>query len=108
VSQGAVSRLEMGRGLATPLLIVLRIYTALASGLRDVDPTLLSDPLRRMAEEEDITLPGLKDDHPAAARPLTPDPILDTLIPVVRDATPQRRALILALVEAASAECRRP
>src|SRR5206468_4806745 len=45
VSQGAVSRLETARGLATPLLIVLKINAALMRELRRVDPSFLSaDP----------------------------------------------------------------
>ena len=48
VSQGAVSRLEAGRGLATPMLVVLKINLALTHALRRVDPTLLNDELKRV------------------------------------------------------------
>ena len=46
VSQGAISRLEAGRGLATPLLVVLKIAIALRQALSGIDPELLSDEMR--------------------------------------------------------------
>lgn len=50
VSQAAVSRLEGGRGLATPLLVVLKIALAVAGELRKLDPTTLDPHLRRAVE----------------------------------------------------------
>src|SRR5256886_16048036 len=50
VSQGAVSRLEAGRGLATPMLVILKINLALTHRLRAVDPGLLNDAPRRGLE----------------------------------------------------------
>src|SRR5437867_6811998 len=46
VSQGAVSRLEAGRGLATPMLVVLRVQLVLVSALRAFDPAMLDEQLR--------------------------------------------------------------
>src|SRR5436309_15964295 len=46
VSQGALSRLETARGLATPLLIILKINEALAREIRKLDPALVSAELR--------------------------------------------------------------
>lgn len=57
VSQGAVSRLEAGRGLATPLLVVVRIHRTLHRALRALDPALLNDDLRRALELEDVLSP---------------------------------------------------
>jgi transcriptional regulator with XRE-family HTH domain len=54
VSQGAVSRLERGRALATPLLSVLKIQAALSAALRTIDPAILSDDLRAMIEREHV------------------------------------------------------
>ncbi len=48
VSQGAVSRLETGRGLATPLLVVLGVAVALQRELRQIAPELLSDEMRAL------------------------------------------------------------
>src|SRR6476646_2563227 len=57
VSQGAVSRLEAGRGLATPLLVVLRIHRTLHRALRAIEPSLLNEPLRRALEFDDVLTP---------------------------------------------------
>jgi transcriptional regulator with XRE-family HTH domain len=46
VSQGAVSRFEMGRGLGTPLLVALKIHAAIAARLGQVDARLLTDAAR--------------------------------------------------------------
>src|SRR5262245_10588152 len=43
VSQAAVSRLEAGRGLATPLLLLMKLYVPLAHALRGLDSSLLND-----------------------------------------------------------------
>jgi hypothetical protein len=61
VSQGAVSRLEAGRGLATPMLVVLKINLAMRRALRDVDPALLSDDLRRVLQIEERLSPRVGD-----------------------------------------------
>jgi transcriptional regulator with XRE-family HTH domain len=56
VSQGAISRLETGRGLATPLLVVLKTAIALRDAALRVDPAampqemaLLVDSLARVS-----------------------------------------------------------
>ena len=65
VSQGAISRLEAGRGLATPLLVVVKINVALRHALRGLDSTIFSDEFRRLndIDERIETLPqsGFKD-----------------------------------------------
>ena len=48
VSQGAISRLEAGRGLATPLLVVMKINVALKHALRGLDADIFSDEFRRL------------------------------------------------------------
>jgi transcriptional regulator with XRE-family HTH domain len=54
VSQGAVSRLEAGRALRTPLLVAVRIRLVLIEGLRARDTTLLSDDVRWLVEAKNI------------------------------------------------------
>lgn len=56
VSQGAISRLETGRGLGTPLLVVLKTARALRDAGRGLDPqamphgtALLVESLARLA-----------------------------------------------------------
>jgi hypothetical protein len=68
VSQGAVSRLEGGRGLATPLLIVLRIQSTLAAALRAVDPAFLSDDMRALVEREHVVSFHFDGHAPALAK----------------------------------------
>src|SRR5207247_8233855 len=46
VSQGAVSRLEAGRGLATPLVVVLKVHLVLSRALRAFDPALPDEEVR--------------------------------------------------------------
>src|SRR5438132_9726763 len=75
VSQGAVSRLEAGRGLATPMMVVLKVTLALRHALRDVDPALLNDDLRRVLAIGERISPRIGDAG-FDALPLTKDPLL--------------------------------
>jgi transcriptional regulator with XRE-family HTH domain len=47
VSQGAVSRFESGRGVNTPFLAILKINVALAGELRRLEPSTLTEDVRR-------------------------------------------------------------
>jgi transcriptional regulator with XRE-family HTH domain len=59
VSQGAISRFEIGRGLNTPLLVSVKINATLAGALGTVEPSLLTDDARRFVESmEALALPG--------------------------------------------------
>jgi transcriptional regulator with XRE-family HTH domain len=101
VSQGAVSRLEAGRGLATPLLVVLKINLALRHALRDVDPALLNDDLRRVLAIEERISPRI-DDAGFDALPLTKDPLLEDLIRLYRRLPDRQRETFLSVVRAAA------
>lgn len=50
VSQGAISRLETGRGLATPLLVVLKTAIALRSAGRRRGPEAMPDEMAVLVE----------------------------------------------------------
>src|SRR5215831_15665084 len=50
VSQGAVSRVEAGRGKATPLLTFTKINQVFAKALSELDPSMLSDEVRAMLD----------------------------------------------------------
>jgi transcriptional regulator with XRE-family HTH domain len=91
VSQGAVSRLETGRGLATPLLIFVKIHVALAGVLRRFDPELLNEPARRMLEAAREISPPVGDVG-STFLPITLDPTLDRLIQRY-NRLPERRRL---------------
>src|SRR5262245_27726772 len=88
VSQGAVSRLEGGRGLATPMLVVLKISLAMRRALLEVDPALLNDDLRLALEFDHLVSPPVGDVG-FDALPITKDPGLEQLILLYRN-VPER------------------
>jgi len=103
VSQGAVSRLEMARGLATPLVVVLKLTAALATELRRHDPSMFDAELRQALERLTVlSLPlGGGTIQP---KPVTIDPGIGQIVQLYRD-TPegQRRAVISILSVAVEA-----
>jgi len=101
VSQGAVSRLEAGRGLATPMLVVLKINLALRRSLGDVDAALLNDELRRLMRMEEQISPaigGVSVDAP----PVTKDADLEEIVRLWRNVTERQRDTFLSVVRAAA------
>ena len=101
VSQGAISRLEAGRGLATPLLVVVKIAGALQHALSTVDQTLLSAEARRLVEEGvRLTPPG--DAETRSDSPLTSDPALEEYVQLFHQVPEKRRTTFLAVVRATS------
>jgi len=101
VSQGAVSRLEAGRGLATPMLVILKVNLVLRRALRDVDPALLNDDLRRVLQIEERLSPRV-DDTGFDALPVTKDPLLEDLILLYRRLPERQRETFLSVVRAAA------
>jgi transcriptional regulator with XRE-family HTH domain len=102
VSQGAVSRLETGRGLATPLLVVLGVAIALQRELRQIAPELLSDEMRALLRLD----AGLDDDASAGFRDVTflADDGLGELIRRYRAlGEPERRRLVRVVTATADA-----
>lgn len=99
VSQGAVSRLEAGRGLATPLLVVLKLKLAVARALRAFDPELLSDELRRVLELPDTITPPVGNLSGRSTN-VASDPNVETLVRLYRDLPERQRQRFVAVVEA--------
>ena len=106
VSQGMVSRFELGRGLNTPFLGILKINLALASELRRVDPKTLSDDVRRFLAFMEFLVPR----GSAAPRPggvafarlaVGADRDLERLVRRYRQVPAGRRAAFVNVVEAA-------
>jgi transcriptional regulator with XRE-family HTH domain len=99
VSQGAVSRLEAGRGLATPMLIVLKVHLVLARALSAFDPALLDDQIR-----ETLGLGGLMAAAPTAAEngahPITRDRDLEEMVQLYRSLSERQRRTLVAVVRA--------
>jgi transcriptional regulator with XRE-family HTH domain len=101
VSQGAVSRLEAGRGLATPMLVVLKINLALRRSLGDVDPALLNDDLRRVMRIEEQISPAIGGVGVDAV-PMTKDAGLEEIVRLWRNVVERQREIFLAVVRAAA------
>lgn len=93
VSQGAVSRLEAGRGMSTPLLVVMKVGRVLFEAMAALGPDVLREDIRRVVA---LPLP-LAEEIGDASRFGTsePDPELAELLGLYGDVAPgQRRALV--------------
>jgi transcriptional regulator with XRE-family HTH domain len=99
VSQGAVSRLEIARGLATPLLIVLKINAALARELRRLGPTVLPPELREAIELQAM-LVGTRGVLGAEEPPLAEDRELEEIVRLYRAAPSSRRRGLITVLRA--------
>jgi len=99
VSQGAISRLEAGRGLATPLLVVAKIAGALQQALSSLDQGLLSPEARRLVDEG-IRLAGPIAPPAGHDSPLTSDPALEEYVQLFHRVPDKRRGTFLAVVRA--------
>lgn len=95
VSQGAVSRLENGRGMATPLLVVTKICGALRDALAHMDPTLLSAEAQRIITSG-LSLPDARRPFPSPAQ----DPGVEELLRVYHRLTERQRHQLLAVLRA--------
>lgn len=99
VSQGAVSRLEAGRGLATPLLVVVKLNAAMRKALTTYDPEVLSPEARRILVEADLHLP----EQPGGSfktYAMAKDEGLEDLIRLYRGLPERQREKLLAVVRA--------
>jgi transcriptional regulator with XRE-family HTH domain len=99
VSQGAVSRLEIARGLATPLLIVLKINAALARELRRLGPTVLTPELRDAIEQQAM-LVGTRGVLGAQEPPIAEERELEEIVRLYRAAPGSRRQGFLTVLRA--------
>jgi transcriptional regulator with XRE-family HTH domain len=99
VSQGAVSRLEKARGLATPMVVVMRISLAVAAELRKLDGSLLDDEVRAALERQNMLLQPLAE---RGAHPLriAGDPSLEELVTFYRTLPPRQRQSLVAVLRA--------
>ena len=100
VSQGAVSRLESGRGLlATPLLVLLKINLALKREMEKIDPELLSDEARTLRNMDDRIAPPAEGGGFRGVAVMK-DPSLEQLILTYRSVPERQRERLLAVLEA--------
>jgi transcriptional regulator with XRE-family HTH domain len=97
VSQGAISRLEAGRGLATPMLVVMKVHVVLASALAQLDPNVLDDQLRQSLDLGGLVSGTLAGDAPVA---ITKDRHLEEIVQLYRGLTERQRRTLVAVVRA--------
>ncbi|MCW5893300.1 MAG: helix-turn-helix transcriptional regulator [bacterium] len=102
VSQGAISRLELGVGLATPFLVVFRVHVALRDLFARLDPAILSDEARKLLDI-DLRLGDDADGSRFTSVAMFADPSLTVLLDVYRRIEPGRREQFLAVVESVAA-----
>ncbi len=95
VSQGAVSRFEAGRGLATPLLVAVKIHLVLTQRLREVNPEVVNDDLRRVADSDDLISPPVQGVG-YQALPVAGDSELEELVRVFRELPETKRSMLQA------------
>ena len=104
VSQGAISRLEAGRGLATPLVVVMKINVALKHALRGLDGDILSDEFRHLIDIDERIEPvpngGFKDVD------FLKDRDLEELIRTYQDLPDGQRRTLLSVIRAVSSALR--
>ncbi len=97
VSQGAVSRLEGGRGLATPYMTVWLVQQLLCTRLRAIDTASVS-----LAKDiaEMLAHPSMVPDNdaPAAADQVTADPLLAEYLDAFRRVPAAARPHLLTIV----------
>jgi transcriptional regulator with XRE-family HTH domain len=99
VSQGAVSRLEAGKGLSTPLVVAAKVHVAVVRVVAALDPAILNPVLRQHLENlrADPTFASFLAETPPA------DPELEEIVGLYRRIPEGDRATFLAVVSAASA-----
>ena len=97
VSQGAISRLENGRGLATPLLVVMKTCGALRSALGHLDQGILSPEARQLVQTG-AHLPGEDAIYPSFAP--THDPGVEELLRLYHGLSQRQREQLLAVLRA--------
>ena len=108
--QGAVSRFESGRGLNTPFVGILKINLALARALAKVDPSTLTEDVRRFLRHMDLITPRAEPEEPPASvggveireLTITHDPGLEQLIRAYQRMPEGRREAFLTVVSAAA------
>jgi transcriptional regulator with XRE-family HTH domain len=101
VSQGAISRLEAGRGLATPLLVVMKINVALKHALRGLDSEIFSEEFRRLTDTDERIATSLQGGGFKDVEFLK-DRDLEEMIRTYQDLPEGQRRTLLSVIRAVS------
>jgi transcriptional regulator with XRE-family HTH domain len=99
VSQGAVSRLEAGRGLATPMVVVLKVHWVLTRALRAFDPAIPDEEVRATLGLESLIAPPT-DRGSREPPPITRDADLEMLVQLYRTLPERQRRTLVAVARA--------
>jgi hypothetical protein len=101
VSQGAVSRLEAGRGMSTPLLVVMKVGRVLSKAMVALGPNVLRGDVHRMAA---LPLPLAEEAGAdvAVAEGHDTDPELAELLALYGSVMPGQRHALVNLLRATS------
>ncbi len=78
VSQGAVSRLEAGRAINAPLVVVMKINAAMRAALQQLPSNVLSAESRQIMQVPERGIPAMPDEF--AALPVAEDEPLEELV----------------------------
>jgi transcriptional regulator with XRE-family HTH domain len=101
VSQGAISRLESGRGMATPLLVVLKVHHAFRRALAYIPADLLSADARKILDDDTrLITEGTSSEYRDI--PMLKDPALQEYVQIFQGVPEHRRDTFLAVVRAAA------
>lgn len=96
VSQGAVSRLEVGRAVNTPLIAVMKINAAMRAALADLPPELVSPETRRLM---DVPARGAPMDEAGFdALPATVDALLADVVRLFWEVPPRHREQLVSVM----------
>lgn len=101
VSQGAISRLESGRGMATPLLVVLKVHHAFRHALAAIPADMLSADAQRILDDDTrLITEGTRSEYRDI--PVLKDPALQEYVQIYQSVPEHRRDTFLAVVRAAA------
>lgn len=110
VSQGAVSRVEAGRGKATPLLTFTKINQVFAQALAEIDPSMLTDEARAMLERARYLarpVPTMAEPRPQQPSVMLVDPVLSRLISTYQTLPERERRGFLSVLDATASSLSR-
>jgi transcriptional regulator with XRE-family HTH domain len=98
VSQGAISRFELGQGLATPFLVVVRVLRVLHGGAQRLQSESAGAEALHLLNEQSRTFLELLLDDPVDV-PHVLDPELERLLGVFRGVPPTARERFVKITE---------
>ena len=99
VSQGAVSRVEAGRGKATPLLTFTKIAQVFSKALSEIDPAMLTQDARDMLERARYMAKPVPDHQQLASFALL-DPVIAQVLSKYQSLPERARPGFLTVLDA--------